>query len=191
MSPMSVIFTHHARFVFECYPSQFLPWSVASKLQRQRLHWLTKFPNIPPHHPAIRGGGEYVRTWSEKVVGVLPCTGHNEWSSMCHRKLFHLKVCFMTFLIKRGPLSDHLWHSELLSSQTCFRRRKNQLVDRVIVADLDGCYFHWLCPLSCVKDGQLPIVAASHQCVWVLGVVLQTQHGRRGTQDVLWLIGIL
>lgn len=54
-------------------------------------------------------------------------------------------------------------------------------MDRVVVTDLDWGDFHRLAALTRVEDGQLAVVATSRECVRVLGVVLQTQHGRCGT----------
>ena len=73
---------------------------------------------------------------------------------------------------------------------TCLGGREDEFVDRIIVADLNRSDLHWLASLPCVKDGQLSIVTAPDQSVGVLGIVFQTQHGRRGTKSVLRFIRI-
>ncbi len=59
------------------------------------------------------------------------------------------------------------------------------------MADLNWSDLHRLGAFPCVEDGQLSVVAPPDQSVGVLGVVLQTQHGRGGTKRVLRLIRIL
>ena len=61
----------------------------------------------------------------------------------------------------------------------------------VLVADLDGRDLQRLGPLPGIEERQLAVVAATHQQVGVLGVVLQAQHGGGGLQDLLRLVGVL
>ena len=76
-------------------------------------------------------------------------------------------------------------------SKTCFGGGEDDLVDWLLVADLDGRDLQALGAFPRVKEGQLAVVAAAHQQVGVLGVVLQTEEGRGRPQNLLRLVGVL
>lgn len=74
---------------------------------------------------------------------------------------------------------------------TCFGRRKDKLVHRVLVADLNWSDLQTLRALPSVKESELSIVTPSDQQVGVLWVVFKTEHWGGRTQDVLWFVGVL
>lgn len=64
-------------------------------------------------------------------------------------------------------------------------------MDRLLVTHLNWGDLQALCPLPCVKESQLSVVAAADQQVWVFGIVLQAEQRGGWFQSVLWLVGVL